>query len=107
MVRDLLDKQKDLRDETKQTELDEQKAEELSDTQAELQKELSQLSKTLDQFPDTDPLLEQAITSASEATLELFDSNKEEALVDQSTVIGSLAQIEEQLQNRSCGRTGR
>lgn len=99
MIREMLEKQEDIREQTRQEQLDENQLRELVDEQAQLHKDLNQLAPVLDEFPATTPLLEQARASAFEASAELFESRQEEAIAEQTTVIGALAEIEQQLQN--------
>ena len=48
-------------------------------------------------YPTAEPLAQQAKESAVTASNELFEQDKPQALTEQSKVLGSLAQIEEQL----------
>ena len=99
LVREMMKKQEQLRQETKQTQLTEKNAEALVEKQAQVRKDLNKLNEALERVPAAVPLLEQAKAAAYEATADLFDAKKEEALAEQSKVLGNLAQIEEQLQN--------
>jgi hypothetical protein len=98
MVREMLHKQEALRELTKKTDLDERTTESLIEKQTQLQKELGQLAEALQNFPTAEPLLEQAKAASFEATANLFEEKKPPALDEQSKVIGSLAQIEKQLE---------
>ena len=99
LVREMMKKQEQLRQETKQTQLTEKNTEPLVEKQAQLRKDLNKLNDTLERLPAAAPLLEEAKAAAYEATADLFDAKKEEAVAEQSKVLGNLAQIEEQLQN--------
>lgn len=99
MIREMLEKQEELRTQTQQEQRDENQLRELVDQQAQLHKDLNQLSPVLDDFPTTTPLLEQAKASAFQASAELFENRQEEAVAEQTKVIGALAEIEQQLQN--------
>nr|MCU0872510.1 hypothetical protein [Pirellulaceae bacterium] len=100
MVRELLEKQEKLREEVRQTEkFEEQAVERMVEQQSEIHKATGQLSEALNEFPATEPLLEQAKAAAYEAAAQLFEENKPETLAEQAKVIGSLAEIEEQLKH--------
>ena len=94
LVRELLITQQDLRDQTRQSELTERTAEPLIERQTRLQKELSKLATALAKFPTTESLIEQAKAASFEATANLFEEKKTQALDEQNRVIGNLAQIE-------------
>jgi hypothetical protein len=99
LIREMLEKQEALRAETQAKDLKEDQLRELVDRQAQLQKELDQLAPVLDEFPTASPLLEQAKAAAFEASADLFENRQEEAVAEQTQVIGALAEIEQQLQN--------
>ncbi|MFT5526947.1 MAG: hypothetical protein ACI9HK_004929, partial [Pirellulaceae bacterium] len=99
MVRDMIEKQEKLRQVTKKTDLNDRNNESLITEQAEIRKELENLAAALERFENTDPLIEQALEAASQATAELFENDQSEAVKEQSKVIGSLAEIEQQLKH--------
>jgi len=100
LVRELLEKQEQLREEVRRTEkFEEQAVEKMVETQSEIHKAMGNLSDALDEFPATEPLLEQAKAAAYEAAAQLFEEHKPETLAEQTKVIGSLAEIEEQLKH--------
>ncbi len=98
-VEALIAKQEAIREKTRETPANEKAAEKLIEDQAQLRKELNQLSETLEKQPTAEPLLEQAKAAAFEATADLFDAKRPEAVREQSKVLGNLAAIAEQLQN--------
>ncbi|MCH5378309.1 MAG: hypothetical protein JJ992_30500, partial [Planctomycetes bacterium] len=99
LIRDLLDKQQKLREEVRKNERpDDQQVEQLVQQQAEIHKALSNLDQPLDEIPAAQPLLEQAKASAYEAAAQLFEENREQAMAEQGRVIGSLAELEQMLQ---------
>jgi hypothetical protein len=98
LVRDLLARQQDIRERTRQTELTERTTESLLDQQTRLQKDLGKLAAMLGRFPTTEPLIEQAKAASFEATASLFEEKQASAVEQQSRVIGSLAQIEKVLE---------
>jgi hypothetical protein len=98
LVRDLMKKQEQIRQVTRDTELNEQTTEALIEQQTQLQKDLGKLAETLAKFPTTEPLLEQAKAASFEATAKLFEEKKTEALGEQQEVVGNLAQIEKMLE---------
>ncbi len=93
MVREMMKKQEQLRQETKKTQLTEKTAEALVEKQAQLRKDLNKLNEAIERLPATAPLLEQAKAAAYEATADLFDAKKEEAVSEQSKVLGNLRRL--------------
>ena len=89
LVREMMKKQEQLRETTKQTELTDKTAEPLIEQQTQLQKELGKLAEALSKFPTTEPLLEQAKAASFEATAKLFEEKKPEALDEQQQVVGT------------------
>ena len=98
MVRDMMKKQEQLRDQTRQADLAPPKRDELVQQQQQVQEQLGQLAQELDKYPTTQPLLEQAKAASLEATQQLFEEKRAETLAEQSKVIGSLAEVAQQLQ---------
>jgi hypothetical protein len=72
-VREMLEKQQQLRELTRRTELTEKSTEALIEQQTQLQKELGKLAEVLSPFPTTEPLQEQAKAASFEATASLFE----------------------------------
>ena len=101
MVRELTRQQEELRNKTRQTDLGQPEAEQLVEQQAAVHKQLGKLADSLSEFPNTEPLVEQAKAAAYEATGRLFDAKREEALTEQAKVLGGLAEIEQRLQEAS------
>jgi hypothetical protein len=99
MVRELLKRQEAIRSKTSKQDLSAPEAESLVEEQAAIRKDLGKLSEGLEEVPSTLPLAEQAKAAAYEATGKLFEARAEEAMAEQGKVLGSLAQIEEQLLN--------
>ncbi len=99
MVRELMKRQEAVRHQTRQADLAEPEAEKLVESQAAIQKDIGKLAERLQQMPQSLPLAEQAKSAAYEATARLFDAKSQEAQTEQGKVLGSLAQIEEQLLN--------
>ncbi|MFM2094197.1 MAG: hypothetical protein RIS70_1321, partial [Planctomycetota bacterium] len=97
LVQEMMKKQAELREETRKTELTEQAVQELVAKQEEIHRQISELSQALTKYPTAEPLAQQAKESAVTASNELFEQDKPQALSEQSKVLGSLAQIEEQL----------
>ncbi|MCY2992952.1 MAG: hypothetical protein NTY19_34485, partial [Planctomycetota bacterium] len=100
LIRQLLEKQEKLREEARQPEqLTEKKAEQLSEQQAQLHKDVGKLTPMLEQYPAAQPLLEQAKAAAYEAAAQLLEEKQEQAVAEQTKVIGNLAEIAEQLKH--------
>jgi hypothetical protein len=97
LVQAMMKKQEELRDQTRRTELKDSTAQELVARQEEVHRELGDLAAALAKYPTAEPLAEQAKESAIAASNELFEHDKPQALQEQGKVLGSLAQIEEQL----------
>jgi hypothetical protein len=99
LARDLFEKQRKLRDETRQADLSHPDAERLVERQAEVRKDLNKLTEAIGTLPASEPLLDQAKLAAYDATGRLFDNKKEEAIAEQGKVLGNLSEIAEQLAN--------
>jgi hypothetical protein len=97
LIRSLIDRQEQLRQRTRSADLNVPDAEKLVEEQASIRKELNRLGPALQSTPAADELLEQARAAAYEATGQLFDAHREQALAEQGKVLGNLAQIAEQL----------
>ena len=99
MVREMIEKQEELRETVRKDELIEETAkDEFAFEQRQIQQDLGTLAETLAEFPEVDPLLAQSREAAAQAEAELFEGDKTEALLEQGQVVGSLAEIEQQLQ---------
>ena len=99
MVRDMIEKQEELRETVREDDLVEETAkDEFAFDQRQIQQALGTLAETLADFPEVDPLVAQSRESAARAEAELFEGDKTAALLEQGQVVGSLAEIEQQLQ---------
>ena len=98
MIQELIEAQRTVRAETRDSELTEQKIETLTDRQLDIHKQIGLIAQTLDDLSAIQPLLDQAKASALSARDELFEANREEAQQEQGEVIGALREVEEQLQ---------
>ncbi|MBS0263388.1 MAG: hypothetical protein JSS02_15710 [Planctomycetes bacterium] len=97
LARQLMDQQEKLRDQTKQADLTQPDAEKLVEAQAEIRKQLNNLSQALSQMPAAETLLEQAKAAAYEATGKLFEARGDEAIAEQTKVLANLASLAEQM----------
>jgi predicted DNA-binding protein YlxM (UPF0122 family) len=98
MVREMMKKQEQLREQTKQADLAQPEvADQQTAAQQQIHEELGKLAEALARYESAQPLLEQAKASAFEAQKELFEQQKEPALDSQSEVIGALAKVEQEL----------
>lgn len=95
LVHSLIKQQEQVRKETQQA--DKVNAEKLVEKQAAVRKDLGKLTQSLEQMPEAQALLEQAKAAAYDATGKIFDAKPEEAVAEQGKVLGSLAQLEQQL----------
>lgn len=99
MVREMIKEQEELRETVREDDLVEETAkDEFAFEQRQIQQNLGTLAETLADFPEVDPLVAQSRESAAQAEAELFEGDKTEALLQQGQVVGSLAEIEQQLQ---------
>jgi len=99
LVREMIEKQEALRESVRKDELVEEAAkDQLAFEQRQIQQGLGELSEALTEFPEVEPLVAQSREAAAQAEAKLFEGDKTEALLDQGQVVGSLAEIEQQLQ---------
>ena len=99
MVREMIEKQEKLRETVREDDQVEESAkDEFAFEQRQIQQDLGRLAETLADFPEVDPLVAQSRESAAQAEAELFKGDKTAALLEQGQVVGSLAEIEQQLQ---------
>ncbi|HAY79044.1 MAG TPA: hypothetical protein DCY79_04485, partial [Planctomycetaceae bacterium] len=101
LVRDLIRKQEELRDQTRESNEPQAQANDFVTQQTEVNQQLEDLAQQLDEFEETQALLDQAQEAGEDAESDLFEGKKDDAVLDQSKVIGSLAQIAEQLESNA------
>ena len=97
MVQEIIEAQRTVREETEDSELTEDKIEELTADQLDIHKQIGQLAELLGDLQQVQPLLDQAKASALAARDELFEADADQADAEQGKVVGSLAEVEEQL----------
>jgi len=97
-VRELLDREEELREETRKEDLTSEQVDALVEQQTELHKEIGQLAESLEDAPTAQALLEEAKASALQAADDLFENKRDQAEDEQTQVIGSLAQLETELE---------
>ena len=97
-IRDLADRQKEIRDATGQPDLGPKETEDLVQQQGEIAKELDQLNKDVEQAPETGKPLEEAEEAAQAATERLFEGKRPEAVTQQEKVLENLEKAARQLQ---------
>jgi ribonuclease HI len=88
MVREMMKKQEQLREQTRKADLQPPKRDELVQQQQKVQEELGQVAQELEKFPTTQPLLEQAKAASLEATQQIFEEKRAEAVTEQNKVLG-------------------
>jgi len=98
-VRDLVRRQGEIREKTRQMPLAAPSAENLVQQQSAVHKELDKLTDRLGRTPAWAPLLERAKTSAFEATAELFDARPQRAVLHQDKVVEGLDALAGRLQS--------
>jgi hypothetical protein len=93
LVRELIARQKQVRDACHAAALNEQTAMPLVEQQTALHKELAKLPLALAKYPATTPLIEEAKAASFEATARLFEAQQGATVEQQGRVITNLAQI--------------
>jgi hypothetical protein len=96
-VREVFEKQEQLRDQTKQAAAAKTDPEKLVAQQNDVAQDLRKLAEALADNADVRELVEQARTAATEARTDLFESKLPEAMADQDKVLASLAEVAERL----------
>ncbi|MBI5760689.1 MAG: hypothetical protein HZA46_19395 [Planctomycetales bacterium] len=96
-VREVFEKQEQLRDQTKQAAAAKTDPEKLVAQQNDVAQDLRKLAEALADNPDVRELVEQARVAATEARTDLFESTLPEAMADQDKVLASLAEVAERL----------
>lgn len=97
----LEERQRELRQKTETTKLTDPPQRELIDEQNAIRKELGVLADELTDQPRAQTHLDAAKAAASQATTEIFDGEKEQAVSEQGKVLGHLAALAEELENLS------
>lgn len=97
-IRDLADRQKEIRDATGQPDLGPKETEDLVQQQGDIAKDLDQLNKNVEQSPETGKPLEEAEQAAQAATERLFEGKRPEAVTQQEKVLENLEKAAQQLQ---------
>ena len=104
-VRALMDRQKQLREETKSLTDNQQPTAEMVERQAALQKEIANLTDTVRENPKAESYIQQAETAALDAAANLLDNKLEQAQSDQGRVLGNLAALEMALKDQAKQQT--
>jgi len=97
-IRDLAERQKEIRQSTAQPDLTQRDTEQLSQQQGDLAKQLAELSKSTQDVPEAAKPLDEAEQAAQAATEKLFDAKPAEALPQQDRVVENLQRAADQLQ---------
>lgn len=96
-IEKLKDEQETVKEETSNSELTPEKADELSQKQESIQKKLEELAKEMTSQPENVEQLEEASEAAAEAVAELFEADQEAAVEKQDEVLANLETLKEQL----------
>jgi hypothetical protein len=96
-VREVFEKQEQLRDQTKQAAAAKSDPEKLVAQQNDVAQDLRKLAEALADNADVRELVEQARAAATEARTDLFESKLPEAMADQDKVLANLAEVAERL----------
>ncbi len=94
-----------LRDQTHQSDLTPDQADQLSQNQESVQQKLEDLARRLDQQPATRQPLRQAAEAASDAVARIFEGDQAAALAKQDETLAHLAALEEQLRQQAVPRS--
>ena len=89
-VRELVDRQRDIRQATSQSELGDRDAQQLVQQQSQVQKDVAKLSKDSQPSPEAAQPLQEAAKSAEDAAAKLFEGKQAEALAEQDKVLENL-----------------
>ena len=100
-LQEIARQQQALRDETRKLDPNRKAPEALVERQAKIQQALSKLEEAVRQHPDAEQHLDEAKAAAREATAELFENHRDEAVAEQTKVLGHLAAVEEALKSDS------
>ena len=101
----LVQKQSQLRDETKAAKLDDEaQSEKLAEQQHEVQEQLIDLAEKLPTDSSAESMAKKASESASQAETSIFEAKKEPALQQQQEVIDALAEISKKLEQEAQAR---
>ena len=100
-VRALLDRQKQLRDETKQLPENQPPSSEFVERQSRLKHEIAQLQLFVQDNLKGQTYLQQAETSALDAAANLMENKPDPAIAEQGRVLGNLAALELELNNQN------
>lgn len=96
-VRELIEAQEKLREQTRQADLNDATIDPLVEKQTSIEQELARLPDLLTDEADALPLVEQAHRAARSATAQIFDAQRDAAAAEQAKVLRQLAALEQQL----------
>ncbi|MBN2473239.1 MAG: hypothetical protein JXB62_01425 [Pirellulales bacterium] len=100
-IREMIQRQEQVREATRQANLALPEADQLVGRQSEIRQDITQMREAARQVPEMQSALQQAEQSAQEATASLFEQNQEEALAQQDNVLNQLEQAAEQAEQLS------
>ena len=100
-IRALIDRQKQLREETRSLTDNQRPSAEMVERQSELQKEIAKLTEGVRDNAKADSHIQQAEAAALDAATNLLDSKLEQAMADQGRVLGNLAALELALKDQA------
>ena len=104
-IRALIDRQKQLREETKSLTDNQRPSAEMVERQSDLQKEIAKLTEGVRDNAKADSHIQQAEAAALDAATNLLDSKLEQAMADQGRVLGNLAALELALKDQAKQQT--
>jgi len=105
-IRDMIERQQQIREATQQADLSRPQAENLVAQQSEMRQDIADVSQSMQDSPDVQSALESAQEAAYEATASLFEQNQDEALAQQDNVLENLAEAAEEAEQFNVFRPG-
>jgi hypothetical protein len=100
-VRELVDRQREVRQATSQSDPNDRNAQQLVQQQSQIQKDAAKLSKDAQPVAEAAKPLEEAAKTAEEATAKLFEGKQAEALAEQDKVLENLNKAAEAMHKES------
>jgi len=89
-IRELVDRQQEVRQATSQSDLSDRDVQQLVQEQGQIQKDVAELADKSRSAPESAQPLDEAKDAAAEATAKLFEAKRDEALAQQDRVLASL-----------------
>ena len=95
----MIEKQKQVRAETKSAKLDDKKVAQLAKEQSAIRADLGQLAEQVRDVADTTPFVRAAEAASARAEEKVFESRQTDAVAEQDRVLANLQAVEERLKD--------